>query len=98
MKKENMKKKIVVLLISFVLALSCIGCGTPYQETEDRIIETDYANGYFTVIKKWSDGGVSYKVVYANDTKVKYLIISGQKEGIAPLYNTDGTLQVYNEE
>ena len=39
-----------------------------------------------------------YKIAYAKDTKVKYLIIvSGYKFGITPLYNADGTLQVYEE-
>lgn len=37
-------------------------------------------------------------ISHAKDTKVKYLIIvSGYKFGITPLYNADGTLQVYEE-
>lgn len=34
----------------------------------------------------------------AKDTKVKYFIAkSGYKFGITPLYNADGTVQVYGE-
>ena len=44
-------------------------------------------------------GGHIYRIVYANDTKVKYLILSGgNRYGITPLYNSDGTLQVYSDE
>lgn len=56
--------------------------------------------GYFTLIKEW--GGVNdgrYSIVYANDTKVKYLIWScGHRGGITPLYNANGTLQIYEKE
>lgn len=49
---------------------------------------------YFTTVTK----GRGYRVVYANDTKVLYFIHSqGHQYGIIPLYNADGTLQVYEE-
>jgi hypothetical protein len=48
----------------------------------------------------WGGMGVnSYMIVYANDTKVMYYIdaysIAG---GMTPLYNADGTLQIYDGE
>lgn len=44
-------------------------------------------------------GDGNYTIVYANDTKVKYFICSGYNQyGITPLYNADGTLQVYDGE
>lgn len=57
----------------------------------------DFANGYFTVITEW--GSVpTYRIVYANDTKVKYFVFfDGYRGGISPLYNADGTLQIYEE-
>lgn len=75
------------------------GCGTTYQEatgqTESNTSD-DFRNGYFTVITEWGGG---YRIVYANDTKVKYLIINRSQymSGITPLYNADGTLQIYEE-
>ena len=40
----------------------------------------------------------SYYIVYANDTKVKYFVKwTGYQFGITPLYNADGTLQIYEE-
>lgn len=49
-----------------------------------------------SVGKPW---GVDYCIVYANDTKVKYLIgYYTNMFGITPLFNADGSLQIYNEE
>lgn len=40
----------------------------------------------------------NYYIVYAKDTKVKYFIErTGYQFGITPLYNADGTLQIYEE-
>lgn len=39
-----------------------------------------------------------YKIVYDKDTKVKYVIMNGNyQSGISPLYNADGTLQLYEK-
>lgn len=95
-----MKKRLLSVVLSAVMAVCLVGCGTTYQEatgqTESKSGD-DFGNGYFTVITEW-DG---YKIVYAKDTKVKYLI--GYRDypysqfGITPLYNADGTLQIYEE-
>ena len=51
------------------------------------------------MITMWNNGDATYRIVYANDTNVKYMIITyGYKMGITPLYNADGTLQIYNGE
>lgn len=97
-----MKKKLLAILICCTLALSCGGCGTTYQEAVDEPpTSDDFAEGFFTVISEWG-GGISsgkYKIVYANDTKVKYfLFYEGYAGGISPLYKADGTLQIYDEE
>jgi hypothetical protein len=74
-----------------------IGCdGMSYEEASTE--QTDIFNGYFTVIKTWEDtnGMDVYYLLYANDTGVMYFYYkSGHQSGMTPLYNTDGTLQVY---
>ena len=46
-----------------------------------------------------ADDGQDKVFVYANDTKVMYFIVSGSSTfGITPLYNTNGTLQIYEGE
>lgn len=92
-----MKRLLLLLLTCFVL-LSLTGCGNDYQEAVNHNT-TDIGRGYFTTIKQW--GGIDsnrYYIVYANDTKVKYYVAKGAYGiGISPLYNADGTLQVYSE-
>lgn len=87
-----MRKIIAILCVCLLLT----GCGTRYEDVEDTSKET--GEEYFTLIKEWSDTNTYYEIVYANDTGVKYLIFKTYyKAGITPLYNADGSLQVYKE-
>lgn len=98
-----MKKKIITGLSIFALVLSTTifsGCADDSYSKEQDLTQSTYkgfADGYFTTVKEWGEFG-KYKIVYANDTKVMYLIgsLSGTF-GITPLYNADGTLQIYGE-
>jgi len=87
-----MKK--LILLIMMVFCLS--GCGEDHQNKNNDTYRKQLMGGYFTVLEKWKD----YEfIVYANDTKIKYFIHYGSYGfGITPLYNTDGTIQVYKGE
>ena len=91
-------KRLLLLLLTCLMLLLLTGCGRDYQEAVTHNT-TDIGMGYFTTIKQW--GGIDgnrYYIVYANDTKVMYLVVSGgHRYGISPLYNADGTLQVYSE-
>ena len=93
-------KKIKTLCCILTLTFLCTGCGTTYQEavqSQTQDSTHDFANGYFTTITEW-DGEYIYRIIYANDSKVKYLIVDtpSHKFGITPLYNSDGTLQIYD--
>lgn len=94
-----MKKKFIVLLIMCLLALSLVGCSQSYQDATKTHKET-ICQGYFTTIEQWGGGASdTYYIVYANDTKVMYLVVDGVYTfDITPLYNTDGTLQIYEGE
>lgn len=89
-----MKRIIAILCVCLLLT----GCGTRYEDAKD--ISTTISGGYFTLIKEWNDEvGDVYKIAYANDTKVKYLFWeSDYGRSITPLYNADGSLQVYKGE
>lgn len=72
-----------------------VSCGRNYKNAKNT--HEDYANGYFTVIKKWNNS--TCLIVYANDTGVMYYIYDGDRQyGITPLFNADGTLQVYKKD
>lgn len=99
-----MKKKIIMGLSILTLALSTTvftGCANDsYSKKQDLTQSTHkgFADGYFTIVKEWGEFG-QYKIVYANDTKVIYLVCINVNNylGITPLYNADGTLQIYGE-
>lgn len=94
-----MKKRLLAIILSGMVALQCTGCGTTYQEVTEKTktVEESICGGYFIVIDNWGDMGSCY-IVYAKDTKVKYFVKwTGYQFGITPLYNEDGTLQIYEK-
>lgn len=96
-----MKKKIALFLILCTITTVLCSCSsTSYDEAKVSDTYT-FSNGYFTVIKEWG-GGVNFpleQIVYANDTGVMYYVYAyGYRGGITPLYNADGTLQIYKGE
>lgn len=91
-------KKIILLFITIILLISLCACGRTYEEAKNN--PHSKSGNYFTVIKEWGNRsayGNSY-IVYANDTKVMYYIEYGNGRMITPLYNADGTLQIYEGE
>ena len=92
-------KKIIALFITIILLMSLCACGRTYEEAENH--QGTLSGNYFIIIKEWGDSptyGSSY-IVYANDTKVMYYIeYGGSSRMITPLYNADGTLQIYQGE
>ena len=94
-----MNRKILAFLMCVILIIICSGCNSNITDKEAQNIQPEektFAVGYFTVLKEWYEGRIGYKIVYANDTKVKYFVIFSEKKAdITPLYNTDGTLQIY---
>ena len=92
-----MKKKIALILVLCTMATVLCSCSTSYEEANINNPD-DFSVGYFTTIKQWG-GGFEHpfeRIVYANDTGVMYYIFtSNYKGGITPLYNADGTLQIY---
>lgn len=94
-----MRKRILSIALVVMLLFSLAGCGISYQEATNKTqTALDYGNGYFTILTEWNDLNFTYRIVYANDTKVKYFIVrTSHGIGITPLYDSDGTLQVYDE-
>ena len=90
----------LILFYIGCMSLYYVGCGKSYQEVKKNTdYARDYGGGYFTLLTKWNGNEVNYRIVYANGTKVKYLIcVNADKYGITPLYNTDSTLQIYEDE
>lgn len=87
-----MKKRFIAIVATLLVAVTMTSCSNGgYNNAETK--KESYAGGYFTEIKEWDN---DWHIVYANDTKVMYIIYSKYKRyGISPLYNSDGSLQVY---
>lgn len=81
-----MKRKLSVILAICIMIFVLTGCKDVGDKTNDN---------YFTIVEVVDDIGTY--VVYANDTKVMYMLYASKYGGgITPLYNADGTLQIYN--
>jgi hypothetical protein len=90
-------KRIVALMLLMLCVINLVGCRTTYEEAEVDGV-TEMFGGYFTVVKNWREFDNDYCLLYANDTKVMYLYVErGYRAGITPLYNADGTLQVFED-
>lgn len=85
-------KKIFLLFMMLFCLSGCEKEEAHPNKNDDTYREQLYG-GYFTVLENWDDNEY---IIFANDTKVKYFIRSaGYKYGITPLYNADGSLQIY---
>lgn len=83
-------KKFIIALLACTMCFGLVSCGVSYENANTE--QKDMFNGYFTAVKTWSKAGTDYYILYAKDTGVMYLYYG---YGITPLYNADGTLQVY---
>ena len=83
-----------------ILVMMLTGCSSSYEEPHPNS-NTNFGNGYFTVIRWW-DGGFDFPteyILYANDTGVMYYAFrTSHAGGITPIYNPDGTLQIWEGE
>jgi len=87
-----MKKKLIVLSAIMVLALT--GCHSDYEDNGDRHIPNR-----FIVIDEEEDSYLSVNSITAYDknTGVIYMFnVTGYGYSMCPLYNTDGTIMVYD--
>jgi len=98
---EIMKKMFVVLLAVLTLSLTACGGRSPYQKGE---IINDTIFDQFVIVKdnkydvakgNWYD----FYIVYDKDTKVMYYLASGfNRAMMSPIYNSDGTVKIWDGE
>lgn len=94
-----MKKQILSVALAVMMAVFLVGYDTT-QYQKSQVTEDEENWGHFTVISQYGIGGFgSYYILYANDTKVMYVLSDGNYNhgAFTPLYNADGTLQIYEE-
>lgn len=94
-----MKKKIYLVFVLCLMAFMLCGCSASYEDATISTYNEDFG-GYFSVLKEWRDSYMgNCKILYADDTHVMYFYFDGHyTSGLTPLYNADGTLQIYEGE
>ena len=60
---------------------------------------SDLGNKYIDLATIYKDDGLNTEVLYDKNTKVMYFLKwSGYQFGITPIYNSDGTVKLYDGE
>ena len=91
-----MKKKICGVALVLALSIGMTGCGSYLKNGDSNFSNVD--NKYIKMheIYDKNDGSV---VAYDENTKVMYLCVYGNNSmAITPIYNSDGTVKLYDEE
>lgn len=93
-----MKKKISLVFVLCLMVIMLCGCSTSYENAAAPAYKD--LGGYFSVLKEWDDSYMGKcKILYADDSHVMYFYFDGNyTSGLTPLYNADGTLQIYEGE
>lgn len=88
-----MKKKIAAIALGLLICFCMTGCGSgDITPTNNKL-----GNKYFDLVDIYKTQFT--KVSYDKNTKVMYFIKeSGYAFGITPIYNSDGTLKLYEGE
>lgn len=95
MKKENIKRLLVVAILTITMVLSFTSCGTQMQTEEEVSKNDDIKYSMFILIE--DNNNIGYKIVYHKDTKVMYAISTGYYNAgtFTVMLNADGTPMVY---
>lgn len=85
-----MKKRLLIVALAVVITACLVGCGQEMQNKSDKDSQS-----MFVCIETTTN----WKVVYHKDTKVMYAVSNRRyNRGVfSPLYNADGTLQIYED-
>ena len=89
-----MKKKILAVALGLTLWFGMAGCTRGDIESES----SDLGNKYIDLVTIYI-GDKGTEVFYDKNTKVMYFVKwNGYQFGITPIYNSDGTVKLYEEE
>lgn len=90
-----MKKKILAVVLGLTLCFGMTGCTKGDIEPES----SRFANKYIDLVTIYKDNNCDTEVLYDKNTKVMYFVkCSGYQFGITPIYNSDGTVKLYDGE
>lgn len=89
-----MKKKIAAIALGLSICFCMTGCGSEGDITPEN---SKLGNKYFDLVNIYEAGCTT--VAYDKNTNVMYYMVEcGNAFGITPIYNSDGTLKLYEGE
>ena len=89
-----MKKKILAVVLGLTLCFGMTGCSKGDIEPES----SRFANKYIDLVTIYI-GDRGTEVLYDKNTKVMYFVKWNNNQfGITPIYNSDGTVKLYDGE
>lgn len=91
-------KKIIALIVGLLACLMVlVGCGSAPTQPGTFV---DKGESRFVLVDEWNEYDIGRCCVYADKvTGVMYLYTNNTyRASMTPLYNTDGTLMIYDEE
>lgn len=89
-----MKKKILAVALGLTLCFGMTGCTKGDIDPESTIL----GNKYIDLVAIYI-GDKGTEVLYDKNTKVMYFVKwNGYQFGITPIYNSDGTVKLYDGE
>lgn len=90
-----MKTKIIAAVLGLTLCLGMTGCTKGDIKPESSCL----ANKYIDLVTIYRDEGNKVEVLYDKNTKVMYFMkCDADRFGITPIYNSDGTVKLYDGE
>lgn len=90
-----MKKKILAVALGLTLCFGMTGCTKGDIEPESSIL----GNKYIDLVTIYKDDEQNTEVLYDKNTKVMYFLKRNDHQfGITPIYNSDGTVKLYDGE
>ena len=90
-----LKKKIVAIVLGLTICIGMTGCSGKVRDGNCNFTYVDNKYIHLITVYDRDDGNV---IAYDEDTKVLYLCVYGYSTmGITPIYNSDGSLKLYEE-
>ena len=94
-----MKKLVLVLTTALVCSMMFTGCKTTVTEDVDNATYQNAFNQFVVVEERYNGYYGTLSIMYDKDTKVMYyMYTSGYKCGLTPIYNSDGSVMIYEED
>lgn len=93
-----MKRLILILTIALMCGMMFTGCKTTVTEDVDNAYYQNAFNQFVVVEERRNGDYGTLSIMYDKDTKVMYyMITSAYRCGITPIYNSDGSVMIYDE-